>query len=507
MQRNEKGIALVITLFLMATLSALAVSMMFLAQTETASSRNYRTMSQARYGAEAGVQELTNYLMNTAYMPTANVDVTKSPVTCTGGSCAHTTAGTCNPSTIATAISSGCVVLGYSAATSNNPTAAYHVPTSNVLAVNSSGVTNNAAMGTVAFNAVAVLMAQRTITAYGSSSGTIQTWQIVSDGTVPPSTSAIVEVSATLEQSFGSAQTFAIFATGTGCGAISLSGTVQTASYDGSSVSSNGVNVGTTGNMNIQGHVDVHGSLSSPRTGIGNCTNGTNVTALTETGAATVDNNALVTLPQALAFPLPVVPTPLPPTTTMSSGGTACALVYAANPTLLPATWCTYTSGSVNLAYPGSNTVNLGNISGNWTLNGGSYSINSIGSGNLSIPNSTGNVTVNLVGKNSDGTQMANPFNLNGQAVVNNSMNAAKLQVLYAGSGTIDMTGGSNAAMLLYAPAATVVTHGNSDIYGSILSAQVTSAGTPRFIYDTRLQNTVLVPGNYMLSSFSWKKY
>src|SRR5579859_6222249 len=108
MKRNEHGIALVITLFLMATLSALAVSMMFLAQTETAASRNYRTMSQARYAAEAGVHEMANYLMNTGYTPTANYDATKSPVTCTGGSCAHSAgANSCTGTSIATAVSTG----------------------------------------------------------------------------------------------------------------------------------------------------------------------------------------------------------------------------------------------------------------------------------------------------------------------------------------------------------------------------------------------------------------
>ena len=56
MKHDEQGIALVIVIFLMGTLSALAVSMMFLAQTETASSRNYRTMSQARYAA--GTREI-----------------------------------------------------------------------------------------------------------------------------------------------------------------------------------------------------------------------------------------------------------------------------------------------------------------------------------------------------------------------------------------------------------------------------------------------------------------
>src|SRR5204863_9768020 len=57
-RRNDEGIALVFTLFLMASLSALAVSLMFLSQTETSSTRNYRTMSQARYACLAGVARL-----------------------------------------------------------------------------------------------------------------------------------------------------------------------------------------------------------------------------------------------------------------------------------------------------------------------------------------------------------------------------------------------------------------------------------------------------------------
>ena len=71
-RKNEQGIALVITLFLMATLSALAVSLMFLSQTETSASRNYKTMSQARYAGEAGVHKAMNYLMSTAYTNTVN---------------------------------------------------------------------------------------------------------------------------------------------------------------------------------------------------------------------------------------------------------------------------------------------------------------------------------------------------------------------------------------------------------------------------------------------------
>src|SRR5262245_55637757 len=101
-ERNERGIALVITLFLMAALSALAVMVVFLSQTEPASSRNYRTMSQARYAGEAGVHKAINYLNSTAYtgapLAYASFGLNKSPVTCVSG-CTNTTAGTCDAST------------------------------------------------------------------------------------------------------------------------------------------------------------------------------------------------------------------------------------------------------------------------------------------------------------------------------------------------------------------------------------------------------------------------
>jgi type II secretory pathway component PulK len=52
---GEQGIALVLSLFLIAAMSVIAASLMLLSQTETYSSMNYRLMSQARYGAESCV--------------------------------------------------------------------------------------------------------------------------------------------------------------------------------------------------------------------------------------------------------------------------------------------------------------------------------------------------------------------------------------------------------------------------------------------------------------------
>src|SRR5215467_7648628 len=73
-RNNQKGSALIFALILLLVLSAMAGSLMFLSTSETYSSMNYRTMTQARYGAEAGVNAAANFIMN-AYVP---------PATCAG---------------------------------------------------------------------------------------------------------------------------------------------------------------------------------------------------------------------------------------------------------------------------------------------------------------------------------------------------------------------------------------------------------------------------------------
>jgi len=493
-RNNERGVALVITLFLMASLSALAVSLMFLSQTETSASRNYKTMSQARYAGEAGIHKTMNYLMSTAYTNTvstafAAVNASNSPVQYSGNA----------------------VVLSSTAADSNYPDAAVKTA---FAAATAGSLT--AGTGTLNYATTAKLLSMVQVTnVYGANGPRyIQTWQVTSTGSVPVagSNAATVAVTATLERDISDANTFAIFATGLGCGAISLQGNVETASYDssaGSTTTNSGGNVGTNGNMSIGGSVDVHGSLSSPRTGVGSCDEGA-MTALSTTGHATVDGNNLIQLPQAMNFENPDPPSPMPP----ASGTTSsCADVYSNNGAstslqFLPAT-CSVVSGKVNID-PMGRTVLLGNISGSFVLKGGKYNINSIGSGDLAVQsslNGTANVAITLAGKTTTGTDLATVFDLNGNAIVNASMDPAKLQILYGGPGAIEMTGGSTGAFMIYAPNASVTTHGNSDIWGSVLARQVTSAGTPRFIYDRNLQSRFFTLGNYVMSSFSWKKY
>ena len=551
MKRDEHGIALVITLFLMATLSALAVSMMFLAQTETAASRNYRTMSQARYAAEAGVHELANYLMNTGYTPTANYDATKSPVTCTGGSCAHTAAGTCTPTSLANAVSTGCVVIGYSTATTNNPNATVHTPTASTLAVNSSGSTTNGAAGTVTYTAGAILMSMKPVTVYGGGPATVETWQIISDGTVPPSTAAIVEVSSTIEQEVGYATTYAVFATNAQCGAITISGNASTDSYSSATLSSaaswsggsvgsgnpitvnTGGGIGTNGNLNVSGSVAIGGTLSTPRTGAGACSNA-NVDAITGNGSWSYGGTHQ--LSQASSYPTPTIPTlsaaVVATTPTISTNQATCSAA------LVGTGWSCLVSGTKAILSPTSTsntTLTLGNVSigsntdvviagppgtsgstTNTTIVVNSFAIGknstfSLADGTVStMPKA--NVVMEIAGQSLGSTL---PLDLSGGGSVNTNSgitgttgyDPSRLQIEYAGTAEIDMVGNNSIAASIYAPNAFVKSTGHGSLYGAILASTFSDTGGATVNYDSTMSTKFSVLGNFMLTSFSWKKY
>src|ERR1700758_771177 len=84
-RKNEKGVALILVMILLLVLSVMAVSLLFVGQSETWASMNYRMMTQARYGAEAGINQTANYIQNTYAQPTTaqmtNFITPASPVT------------------------------------------------------------------------------------------------------------------------------------------------------------------------------------------------------------------------------------------------------------------------------------------------------------------------------------------------------------------------------------------------------------------------------------------
>src|ERR1700686_4906384 len=88
---SQKGVALIFAMIFILVLSITAAALMFLSQSETWSSMNYRLMTQSRYGAEAGLHAAANYLMNsytlpgTAGDPLGAYNLNASPVTLAGG--------------------------------------------------------------------------------------------------------------------------------------------------------------------------------------------------------------------------------------------------------------------------------------------------------------------------------------------------------------------------------------------------------------------------------------
>ena len=522
---DEKGVALVFTLFLMASLSALAVSLMFLSQTETSSTRNYRTMSQARYAGEAGAHKAVNYLINSYVIPGSfsSYNLTASPVTCASG-CATT----------------GPIVLsGMTGVSSNYPdstvAAAFAAAVQGTLATNVGGVVTNNALGTVTYGSAATLMAMRSVSVYGGGTGVVQTWEITATGTVPGALPATVEVTAMLERESVSAKTYAIFATGAGCGAINLGGTTQTNSFNSTAalvggvpvLTNSGGSVGTNGNLSISGNVTVYGNLDTPRTGVGDCTAGT-PTALSAGGRADV-SGSIVQLPQAKIYLAPAAPVPAPSTSTsiQSIGASAatCAIILAANSLTSPPS-CSFTGSTLTLTSNGSEPLLLGNasVSATTTLNiqygnacaacsptAGTgtalLNVNSfkVGSNATMTVGSNTSVTLNIAGTNlPSGTD---PLDFSAGGFANNTFDPSKLQILYAGTGTIKMIGGPNASATVYAPNAAVVMQGNADFYGSILSNTYNAQGNAGVHYDTALSNKFVTLGNFVMTSFSWKKY
>ena len=498
---GEKGVALVFTLFLMAALSAMAVSMMFLAQTETSASRNYKTMSQARYAGEAGVQRAVHYLSSTAYTnsvtSTSGFDTSVSPVR----------------------YSNADVVLRPVAANSNHPDTTIKDAFAALFSGASLGVGNNA---TVTYSATATLLSMRQMAVYGGGTGVIQTWRINATGTVPGTLPATVEVAAILERDATAAETYAIFATGGGCAAIDLGGGAETNSYDSSSMTLSGTPpqpvtqnhsgaVGTNGNLRlVGGQTTVNGNLDTPRTGVGNCNSG-NITALD--GNPPQVTGDTIQLPQAKTYPDPAPPTPTPPTTPLSIPSASCTGLGITIPDSCLASGSTITITKNNPL----TAISWGNVAVSGTTNivitaGALFGTGAIKL-NVNSISLTGNSTISLgantsLTMNVAGTGVSpDVVDFEGGSFANGSFDPSKFQILYAGTQRLKLTGGTSAAATVYAPNAAVQMTGGTDFYGSVLSRTFSANSHVAMHYDRSLATKFFTLGNNVMSSFSWQKY
>ena len=192
-RNSERGIALVLSLLLTLMMSVLAASLMFLSQTETYASMNYRMMSQARFGAESGVHKAANFLLyeydapGTLGDPLDNYDMEASPVL--------------------NKLTGGPVVLSANTAVvpGNYPNADMQV----AFGAAAKGELP-AGNGTVQYAASATLISMQKV-----GNQTYTSWEITSDGTIAGARPATVTVTSFLEKQLtpGPGTLYAAFAT------------------------------------------------------------------------------------------------------------------------------------------------------------------------------------------------------------------------------------------------------------------------------------------------------
>jgi hypothetical protein len=110
-------------------------------------------------------------------------------------------------------------------------------------------------------------------------------------------------------------------------------------------------------------------------------------------------------------------------------------------------------------------------------------------------------VTLNVAGQ---GT--TTPLDFGGGSVQNLSYKPENFEILYAGTGTLKVSGGAATATMVFAPNADIQLVGGSDFYGEILGATVSDTGGTHFHYDRSLKKKGFAPSNPMMSAFTWKK-
>ncbi len=488
---SESGAALILALFMVLIVSVLGASMISVGRTETLSSLNYKSMSQARYGAESGLHSAINYLLytypatepGTPGDPLAGYDTTVSPVT---------------------VVANGRPVL-----LSSDPNVASNYPvgaTATAFGNNSAGAL---AQGntSVTYQARARLLSMNQFNdVYSGTPRLLQTWEITGVGGLAGAGAATVEVTAIIERQTVPAYRYAAFATFNGCSAITFGGNAGTGSYDSGAalvagvpvVANSGGNVGTNGNLAEGGNAVVNGTLSTPRSGVGNCT-ASNVTALT--GDVSAVTGGLVELPQAVVMPAPAAITPLPPTSNQSLNTCPGGVLYCAS------------AGNTTTITPPTSTsvVQMGNVSvsSNTTLalHPGIYEINSLSvTGNAMITIQGGGPVIIRVA----GTGIAagaDAVKIAGNGFSNPSYDPTMFQIVYGGTGAVRLTGNGASAALVYAPSAVASITGNGTLYGSVVASTVTDMGNARIAYDRRLERTALTMGNPTMTTFSWSSF
>lgn len=472
-RNNERGASLIIALITLTIISLLVAGVIFVSRTETTTTANYTQLAQARYAAEAGVQSTINWLANSYTPPTdmTPYDTSTVPVTCVSG-CSN---------------NGGAVVLsGVSGVSSNYATSG--VVSSYSSALSNQSLTGLAGASYSTYATLTGITAGSSVSWLAGGGGGAQIWQITSVGTVAGIRTATVQVTATYERTGGtSIFPYAVFATGNACPTINFSSSGYTDSYDSSlgtyaaTVQTTQGDIGTNGNLTMSGSATINGNayLVNVVTS-GSCP--TKTFSNSSSVGVTGNGGSPTAMGAPKTFSDPSYSNPSPALTTATN--------YSSNVSLAPGNYN-------NVTVSGGKTL---------TLSPGTYNFNSLklSGGSILTISPAGRVVIEIAGAGSP----SRAIDFSGGSISNGAGAPADVQMVYAGTQPIVLSGGSNSSAVVYAPNSDITMNGSSPWYGSIVGKTFINTGGSAVHYDRSLGTSLVFGGGtFRPIGFSWSKF
>jgi Tfp pilus assembly protein PilX len=532
--KSEQGIAMMSVLLALLVLSAIGAGLVFVTATETQVNTNYRSEQVAYFAAKAGMEEARSRMMANAPNSIYGM-LPQAPPTDTNTGVLYiinqgAASGTVQPWVLGTAYTDdelchdGYTLNGLqSQSTATQDIHCTTTPSNQTPGVNSWFQTVNSALpfsgtsGALPFVWVRIAMKLNgSIQQYPvSPAGAVTTpvcWNgstevllnAVNCSSMKPTANPVYLVTALAVSATGARKMvqadvaatpsqpspgFGLFAAGTGCGVVSLSGGVLVDSFNSAQGSYNTTksdvngNVGANGGVTLSGGVQVGGNVGAENANVGSScpTDG----IVTSGNGGVIQNQNPPNMYVAISPPLtppapPAIPNPTP---------TNNAANIPSNNTLNPGTY-----GNISLS--GQNTL---------TLTPGVYYINSLSlSGQSTVKISPpGQVTLNV-----QGTGQNTPVSFSGGSFSNTTHIPNNFQINYNGTGTLKITGGADSYLVVDAPNAPVQLSGGSAIFGSIVGNSINDSGGVNFHVDTSAVIADLPPtANFVLISFRHVAY
>jgi len=550
--KRESGVALMFALFALFLLTAIALGLLYMTNTESSVNLNYRNDQALYFAAKAGLEEARNRLMP------GNANSIVAPA-CTGGPSACLSAvpvvpgtanngvlyivnGGTNPGAIQPWSSptvqygdnelchDGYTNLGITVQSSDVPCQGsmpagngWYATTPSLLPFNGTAaalpfqwtrvalkvnnsvqsypVNSNFAGGTpVCFDGAEEILLQGNALATGDCTKMVSMntppgpaanpVYIITSFAASPVTGARRMVQAEVAISPAPPFPYGMYATSNGCGAVTLGGGATTNSY----TSANGGTYSTTASA-TGGDIGSNGNV----TAVGNAQIGGAVGVPAVAPAASASQgpcpgNNFTTTGGAGFVQLSPPVNPNPNTLTTIQPYTFSA---PPPPNPAPPTSAYNVSKSGATILPGSYGNVSVNAGGTLVLTAGTYNINTLTvNGNAQIV-TTGPVVINVMGAGS-----ATPVSITGGGLANTSGIANNFQINYSGTGTIQLGGGAQTYMIVNAPAANVKLKGGTDFYGAIIAATIDDSGGVNFHFDKNSKLGPQNPGNFTEISF-----